>query len=232
MAAAKDTATRTAVTATGNALLALIAAADGGKLYLTQDEGSAAFSAGMISVDTNDADSFGAIAATLTDAGKAALAADTSTAEQPKPAAAATASSFAIDDGIPMPARTSRGGSRESAYPFDALNVGQSFHIPKTEANPDPAMKIASSVSGARVKYAVPVMDTDGVTPKTETVKVPVYQKTEDGKAFVKDAEGKRVKTGEEDKVKPVVTFSRDFAVKTVDATDPKGAGARVWRTK
>jgi hypothetical protein len=93
---------------------------------------------------------------------------------------AATTSSFAIDDGITMP--PSRGGRNRSVYPFDALTVGQSFHVPASEAKPNPAKSLASTVSSANKRNA-----------------------KEGGSGF-------------------------KFEVRSVDASDPRGAGARVWR--
>lgn len=92
----------------------------------------------------------------------------------------ATTSNFAIDDGITMP--PSRGGRNRSVYPFDALTVGQSFHVPASEAKPNPAKSLASTVSSANKRNA------------------------KDG--------GNKSK----------------FEVRSVDANDPRGAGARVWR--
>lgn len=107
------------------------------------------------------------------------------------------ASTFEIDDGVPMP--TARGGGRTSIlYPFDKLEVGQSFHIAATADKPNPSKSIASTVSAATKKYATETGETK-TTPKGNTV--------------------------------PVLNYTRKFSVKAVDATDPKGAGARVWRT-
>lgn len=56
-------------------------------------------------------------------------------------------SGIEIDDGIPVP--TVRRGSNGSRYPFDALAVGQSFHVPVSESKPNPAKSLASTVSAA-----------------------------------------------------------------------------------
>lgn len=87
---------------------------------------------------------------------------------------------FEIEDNIPIPA--GRGGRNANVYPFDALNVGQSFHVPATDERPNPAKSIASTVSSATKRYA-------DQTP------------------------------------------ARKFSVKSVGEGDPKGKGARVWRT-
>lgn len=94
--------------------------------------------------------------------------------------AVTTPSAFAIDDGIAIP--PSRGGRNRSVYPFDQLTVGQSFHVPASEAKPNPAKSLASTVSSANKRNA------------------------KDGASGFK------------------------FEVRSVDATDTRGAGARVWR--
>ena len=96
--------------------------------------------------------------------------------------ASESASDFELETGIEMPtARRGRSGS--TRYPFDAMEVGQSFHIAATEENENPAKKIASSVSSTIKRY-----------------------RNEDG------------------------TKGRDYAVRRVTETDPKGVGARIFR--
>lgn len=216
-------ATRAAVTIRGVALLSAIAA--GAIARLTADEVNDAMAAGHVAVNTNDVDQFGAAAVTLTEAGQAAI-----TAEANKPAS----SKLAIDADVPMPAAspTKRGGAkRESAYPFDALEVGQSFHVPKTSDNPDPKARLSSTVSAARAGYMPGLTNEDG-TPKMETVTKSVYATDAAGK-FVKGADGKRIKTGEATETRQARGEpTRDFAIFEVDDKDPRGAGARVFRTK
>lgn len=87
----------------------------------------------------------------------------------------AEVSGFELEKNIPVPPRTRklRGPYK---YPFDKMEVGDSFHIPATEDRPKPSRTLASTVSTASKKY---------------------------GKTFV---------------------------VRTVDDSDPKGVGARVFR--
>lgn len=94
---------------------------------------------------------------------------------------AVTTSTFAIDDGVPLPPASNRGGRGGNVYPFDALAVNQSFHVAATETKPNPAKSLASTISSAN----------------------------------------KRFKKAGKDNC---------FRVAAVDATDPRGAGARVWR--
>lgn len=218
------TSTRAAVTERGAALLALIAAStdpSAGVLMLTQDEGAEAVNAGHAIVDTTNV-SGNLAAVSLTDAGKAALATVNGEGTEAVEDGEATGKRFDIDDGVPMPTDTARRG-RSGGYPFDKLNVGQSFHVAKTADNTDPATRLASSVSGARAAFAEPDGD------KTKVVNVKTYKRGDDGE-FVK-VDGKRVIETETEETRPVMKLTRDFIVKTVGKDDPKGEGARVWRT-
>lgn len=103
------------------------------------------------------------VACRATDAGIAKAQAEAGHIEMPKSVEAA-ASSFKIEVGVPIPAPVGRGRSG-SKYPFDALEVGQSFFVPDTAEQPDAAASLASTVSGATQRYAA-----DHAT-ETKTVK-------------------------------------------------------------
>jgi hypothetical protein len=202
------------VSLTGAALLASIAS--GETTRITQEQ-AATLDNSHYSANTADVVD-GAALVTLTDAGKAAAA------------AAAPKASIAIDDGVPMP-EGKRTRTAEFVYPFDKLEkVGQSFHVPKTAENPDPGTRLSSSVSGARVRYSELVTDANG--PVMESYQVPTYQLGADGKPVI-GADGKRIVTGKATKTRQKRTEpSRDFKVVTVDASDPRGEGARCFRIK
>ncbi len=214
---------RAAVTERGVALLALIAAADAGYLMLTQAEGADIVNAGQATVDGSITEGDTA-AVRLTDAGRAALSGEQGGGTDTN--AAAGPSSFQIDDAVPLPAHSTRG--RSGGYPFDQLQVGQSFHVPlgKDDKEPaDVATRLQSSVSGARARYA------EVIPGQFDTVTVKTYQRTPDGKGYAKDAAGKRIVTSSKDEQRAKTKTVRDFTVKAVDASDPRGVGARVWRT-
>ena len=218
-----STPARQAVTLTGVALLAAIAASETGYLMLTQAEGQDIVNEGFAVVDTSIVDGETA-AVRLTEAGTAKLAEGKEAGTNPEVAApAATKASYDIEDNVPMPTGTQRRG-REGGYPFDKLEIGQSFHVAKTAENPDPASRLASSVSGARVKFS------EEIPGETETVTVKTYKKGPDGKGYAKDADGKRIVESETTETRPKTKLLRDFVVKSVGADDPKGEGARVWR--
>lgn len=70
---------------------------------------------------------------------------------QPAPAA----STFKITKGLQMPAIKRRvGEATGSKYPFDGMEVGDSFHVPNTDDLPNAAKSLASSVTAANMRYA------------------------------------------------------------------------------
>ncbi len=221
--AAAATVAREPVTATGVELLALIAGAPDGVLMLTQNEGAEIVAAGFASVDGAKVEGETA-AVTLTDAGKAALNSDGATAT-----AVAASNGFAIDTDVPMPTASGERRSRSGGYPFDALPRNGSFHVgmegSKAKSMDDLLNRLSSSVSGARTKFA------EEVEGETETKTLRTYKKSEDGKEFVKDENGKRVLASETPVTVPKTKLTRDFKAAIVDDKDPKGPGVRVWRT-
>lgn len=206
------------VTETGVELLARIQKDNG--LYLTQAQAADGVAAGTINPDKANVQG-DTVLCTLTEAGVKAL-----------PTIAKTGKvQFAIDDDVAMPSRVlNKGGAqRGSKYPFDDLPVGKSFHVPATADLPDPATALQSSLTGARRKYQEPVVDADGHAVM-EDHKVISYQIDPVTKKRVKGADGAWIKTGESVVKRQKQNNTRDFFIVTVDATDPKGPGARVFR--
>lgn len=201
------------------ATVVMIAASETGFAMLTQAEGADVVGAGLATVDTSNVDGDKA-AVSLTEAG-AKLAAENAPATAGAPAAN---SGYEIDDAVAIPTNSAQ-RSRVGGYPFDKLEVGQSFHVAKSAENPDPVTRLQSSVSGARSKYSVEVPG------ETETVTVKEYQRGEGGKGYAKGADGKRIVVNTKTESRPKMQVTRDFTVKAVDASDPRGEGARVWRT-
>jgi hypothetical protein len=83
---------------------------------------------------------------------------------------------FKIEDSIPIPAITGRGRTGCS-YPFDLLAIGQSFFVASDEDKPNAAKSLASTVSSATARYAVPSADGATKTNKKGEV-VPVMVET------------------------------------------------------
>lgn len=84
----------------------------------------------------------------------AAPAATPAPAPAPAPSAAPSpgpAKVFAFAAGVPMPSPR-RGGRGSTVYGFEQMAVGHSFFIPATDENPNPAKRIASTVSSASTR--------------------------------------------------------------------------------
>lgn len=179
--------------------------------FVTEAEGKGLVDAGLIEINPTITNG-DRVAAITTEAG-AKLAQEH--AGNDKAAEAEAKAKFEIDDNVPL-APKRRGGntnSREAVYPFDALNVNQSFHVPVSEKMPKPARSLASAVSAATAKWAVEAKDDQG-----NTVMEPFERKDKDGNV---------VESGTRPKMLP----TRVFTVRAVDASDPRGPGARIYRT-
>ena len=81
-----------------------------------------------------------------------------------------------IEDNVPVPAISGRGRGG-NMYPFGQLAVGQSFFVPNSEDKPNAAKSLASTVSSATARYAVPAEDGSTKTNKKGEV-VPVMVET------------------------------------------------------
>lgn len=91
----------------------------------------------------------------------------------PAPTADTGSDEYPIIDVGTLPAIKRGGGNTagSSKYQFDKLEVGKGFFVPATTDKPNPAKGLASTVSAATRKYAVPVFAADGVTPEKEQYK-------------------------------------------------------------
>ena len=83
---------------------------------------------------------------------------------------------FLIKNDVPVPEISGRGRGG-NVYPFEVLEVGQSFFVPNSESKPNAAKSLASTVSSATARYAVPAEDGSTKTNKKGEV-VPVMVKT------------------------------------------------------
>lgn len=82
------------------------------------------------------------------------IAAITGKAPEADAATPTKASTFLIEEGFAIPPSKGRGGFKVSIYPFALMGVGQSFFVPATEAHPNPAKGLGSTVSSANKRYA------------------------------------------------------------------------------
>lgn len=166
--------------------LAEIVAAGPNGLYTSPAVHGPLVEAGMVEINPAMTNEAGEIATRATQKGIEEMNQNTETGTAATSAPVAT--SFAIEDNVPMPTGSGRGRGRGgNVYPFDALEVGQSFFVPNSEDKPNAAKSLASTVSSATARFAVP--SEDGATKtnkKGETVPVMV----ETRKFVVRSVEG------------------------------------------
>lgn len=212
------------ITAKQKELLALIAtatASEPGFMFAPNDKNLKALAdAGFIEVNEATKDEAGRVAVRATAIAMTPVppvASATEVTEPAEPAAPQTVG-FVIIDTVPMPTDIRTRG-KSSTYPFDKLEVSQSFFIPGEDA----AKKFASTVSSATARFAIP--DPTG--------------KTREKKSLAKDAEGNPIldeagnKTYNVETV-PATINTREFVIRSVDDGAPWGhsgvKGAGVWR--
>lgn len=156
-------------------------------------------------VDPNDPAKF---AAKVTDAGQAML-----NAPQAQGNAAPVASQFGIIKGAVLPEAKKRfgGGGAPTVYPFETMEIGDSFFVPVSEKHPDPLKTLGSTVSSINHKYSTE-------TGETRTKKV---AKRGDDKKPVLDADGNKVMV---DTVVKLRKPERKFTIRAVEAGKDYGS--------
>lgn len=211
-------------------LLAALAEAtrsgENGFLYVDEDDAKLLYDAKLALVNTNDRNDDKQVATRLTDAGLSyadknpaepdnnVLSNQGNTAQKEESDKKRQSTGYKrpatieVDKTVQMPS-VSRGRAGETSYPFDTMEVGDSFHIAATPENKDPAKSVASSVSTANQKHSKIKTDENGNTiTKSRKVR---------GGGMKDFPEREPIKL---------------FTIRAVDNTDPKGPGCRVWRTK
>lgn len=176
--------------------LAEIVAAGANGIYTSPEVHTPLVEQGLVEINPGMVDENGNVATRATQKGIESLdtgngSGDNATTEANSETAATgktekVKTMFQIEDNVPVPAISGRGRGGET-YPFEQLEVGQSFFVPNSESKPNAAKSLASTVSSATARYAVP--SEDGATKtnkKGETVPVMV----ETRKFIVRSVEG------------------------------------------
>ena len=183
MATKKSAGKKTAATVAVIGLAEIVAAGANG-MFVPESVYAPLVEAGLVEINPGMTDDNGYVATRATQKGiesfdSAATVADNATSEATS-ATAATGKTekvktmFKIEDSIPVPTISGRGRGG-NVYPFDQLEVGQSFFVANSEDKPNAAKSLASTVSSATARYAV--ASEDGATKtnkKGETVPVMV----------------------------------------------------------
>jgi len=186
MATKKSAGKKTAATAVVVIGLAEIVAAGANGMFVPESVYAPLVEAGLVEINPAMTDDNGYVATRATQAGiesldsgatvgnNATSEATSATAETGKTEKVKTM--FKIEDSIPVPTISGRGRGG-NVYPFDQLEVGQSFFVANDESKPNAAKSLASTVSSATARYAVPAEDGSTKTNKKGEV-VPVMVET------------------------------------------------------
>jgi len=124
--------------------------------------------AGMVEINTAVVDAAGNVATRATPKGIETVNAKPAAAAAPA-APSTVKASFSLDTDIAIPAVSGRGRTANT-YPFEAMEVGQSFFVPNSAERPNAAKSMASTVSSATARYAVEVPGETVVNRKGKTV--------------------------------------------------------------
>ena len=185
MTTEKSAAKKTAEIATVITLAEIVAAGAKG-LFTPAAVHGPLVEAGLVEINPAMVNEAGEIATRATQAcieslGSGAIVADNATSEANSEIAETgktekVKSMLKIEDSIPVPTISGRGRGVK-VYPFDQLEVGQSFFVANSESKPNAAKSLDSTVSSATARYAVPAEDGSTKTNKKGEV-VPVMVET------------------------------------------------------
>jgi len=161
--ASHKTAPAVAVAGAGEATLENVVEATkaGSFVYTSASVHGPLIEAGLVEVNPAMSNEAGELATRATQKGIEMTATGTqeTAAVETANAAPVTASGgFAIEAGVPMPSISGRGRTG-TTYPFDKMEAGHSFFVPNSEDKPNAAKSLASTVSSATARYAVPAAD-------------------------------------------------------------------------
>ena len=185
MTTKKSAAKKTAEIATVIGLAEIVAAGANG-MFVPESVYAPLVEAGLVEINPTMIDEHGNIATRATQKGIESLA-NRATVEynatsetQTETAVTGTTQKaktmFKIEDAIPVPTISGR-RCGDNVYPFGQLEVGQSFFVANDESKPNAAKSLASTVSSATARYAVPAEDGSTKTNKKGEV-VPVMVET------------------------------------------------------
>ena len=191
MATKKSAGKKTAATVAVIGLDEIVAAGTNG-IYVPESVFAPLIEAGLVEINTAMTNEAGEVATRATQKGIDSLQPNGDNTSEASEASEASANSetaatetgktekvktmFQIEDNIPVPAIFGRGRGG-NVYPFEVLAVGQSFFVPNSESKPNAAKSLASTVSSATARYAVPAEDGSTKTNKKGEV-VPVMVET------------------------------------------------------
>ena len=188
MTTKKSAAKKTAEIATVIGLAEIVAAGANG-IYVPESVFAPLVEAGLVEINTAMTNEAGEVATRATQKGIDSLQPNGDNTSEASEASANSETAatetgktqkvkimFQIENDVPVPAISGR-GSGGNMYPFEVMAVGQSFFVPNSESKPNAAKSLASTVSSATARYAVPAEDGSTKTNKKGEV-VPVMVET------------------------------------------------------
>lgn len=131
----------------------ILAIGNGTQTHISKDEGMPLVKAGLIDVDTERLDDKGNALVRLTEAGQKMFAQANATNSD----GTATGSLYAILSGVQLPVAKrgfSKGAGAPTQYPFDQLQLNESFFVPVSEKHSNPVKTLGSTVSAQNHKYS------------------------------------------------------------------------------
>ena len=198
------------------------ATVNNGFVYLDSSVFAPMVNAGLVETNKELVNEAGHFATRATAKGIELMSANSATASAPvEPKPVAVAGAYVIRSDVTQPPRTRSGAGRVTTLPFDLLQPGQSFHVPVSEARPDPVKSLSPSVSSYNAKYSEE-------TGEMETIETILYAKDADGKRVKVD--GHFVKNGTETVTRSKRKQLRVFSISPAAKDDPDGPGARIFR--
>lgn len=230
---AKAKTTKTEAAALNTDLLKAIASATAANsfMYVSKEDGMPLLATNppLIEVNTSmlDPNDANKAAARITLAGTNLLKGLTQVNTQATPAG--PAETFEILSGIALPpskrGNKLGGGGAPTKYPFDKLEVGQTFFVPVSAKHPDPVKSMGSTVSAAHARFA----------QKTGEVETVVRSKRGEKNKVELDANGQKIMI---EKTREKMRFTRRFAIRAIEAGKVYGEwtapanGAVIQRTE
>lgn len=155
------------------------------------------------------------LAAKSTEAAAAVLAAGNA----PAATAEVEAPKFDVIDGLVLPPSkrgNAKGGGAPIVYPFDKMEIGQSFFVPNSAKYPDAFKKLGSTVSSANMRYAEKTGETKSVT----------RTKRGEGNKALLDASGNKIK---ETVTVDVMKATRKFTIRKLEKGVNYGTADKPW---
>lgn len=168
--------------------------------YISKEDGMPLLKQELISVDTTDLNEKGDARVALTEKGNAMVSGNG--------AAVTAATGYGVIKGAVLPPSkrgNAKGGGAPTQYPFDQLEVGDTFFVPKSDKHPNPEKTLGSTVSSANMRYA----------EKTGEIKTVTRNKRGAKNKLIKDEQGNPIS---ETVQLPVYRFTRRFSLRPVEA--------------